>query len=83
MGFTNRETLPARFEVDEMPEPVKLERPWAVFESDYQVKDGYLIFHRSLSVEAATVPAEEYAAVRDFFGKTAGAEHAAVVLAKK
>jgi hypothetical protein len=80
---TVRVTLPAGFEVDEMPDPVKLERPWAVFETDYKLKDGYLIFHRSLSVQATTVPVEQYAAVREFFGKAAGAEHAAVVLAKK
>jgi hypothetical protein len=49
----------------------------------YTVKDGELVFTEELDVTAATIPSEHYGEVKDFFEHVSGAEHAAVVLAKR
>ncbi|MFN0107701.1 MAG: DUF3857 domain-containing transglutaminase family protein [Blastocatellia bacterium] len=75
--------LPDNFEVDEMPEGTELNLPFGNYAAKFEVKDGYLIFKRSLILKSATIPAEQYAAVRNFFGRIIGTEQAPVVLAKK
>jgi hypothetical protein len=75
--------LPAGFEVDELPDPVKLDTPFGTYATSYEVKDGQLHFTRTLMVRAATVPVSDYAKVRAFFEKIRAAETAPVVLAKK
>src|SRR2546423_1698968 len=53
---TVRVKLPAGFEVDEMPDAVKMDAPFGSYETVYQVKDGQLVFTRKLVVRAATIP---------------------------
>jgi transglutaminase-like putative cysteine protease len=78
-----RVTLPAGFEVDEMPDPVKLEAPFGTYKTSYEVKGGQLLFTRSLAQRAGTIPAAQYQTVRNFFERVRAAEHAPVVLMKK
>ena len=80
---TVRVKLPSGFEVDEMPDATKLETPFGKYSATYEVKDGHLIFTRSLVVQASTIPAAQYPMVREFFGRIRGVEVAPVVLAKK
>ena len=80
---TVRVKLPAGFEVDELPDPVKMEAPFGSYETAYQVKDGQLNFTRRMVVRAATIPVEDYTKVRGFFERIRAAEAAPVVLAKK
>jgi uncharacterized protein YcnI len=80
---TVRVKLPEGFEVDEMPDPVKLDAPFGSYRTTYEVKDGQLHFTRSLVQRAATVPPAQYAEVRSFFERIRAAEQAPVVLAKK
>jgi len=80
---TVRVKLPAGFDVDEMPDPVNLRVAFGSYETKYAVKDGELIFTRSLSQRAATIPADEYQGVRSFYERIRSAEQAPVVLAKK
>jgi hypothetical protein len=80
---TIRVKLPAGFDVDELPDPVKLETAFANYNTSYDVKDGQLTFKRSLVQRAMTIPVEQYASVRSFFEKIRAAEQAPVVLAKK
>jgi len=47
------------------------------------VKNGELVFSRTLAQRAATIPADQYRAVRSFFEKIRAAEQAPVVLVKK
>jgi hypothetical protein len=75
--------LPAGFVVDETPEAVKMEAPFGVYTANYESKDGYLIYSRSLVQQATTVPAAQYASVRDFFIRIREAEQAPVVLMRK
>lgn len=80
---TVRVKLPAGFEVDELPDPVKMEAPFGSYETAYQVKDGQLHFTRKMVVRASTVPVADYTKVRSFFERIRAAEQAPVVLAKK
>ena len=75
--------LPAGFEVDEMPEVVKLDTAFGSYMTSYEVKNGELVFIRSLAQKAATIPAGQYQSVRSFFEKIRSAEQAPVVLLKK
>lgn len=80
---TVRIKLPAGFEVDEMPDPVKLDTSFGSYTTSYEVKDGHLVFKRKLLQSAATIPVEQYNSVRSFFEKIRAAEQAPVVLARK
>jgi len=80
---TVRVKLPAGFDVDEMPDAVKLDTSFGSYATNYEVKDGQLIFTRKLVQKAATIPADQYNSVRSFFEKIRAAEQAPVVLARK
>jgi hypothetical protein len=80
---TVRFKLPAGFDVDELPDPVKLSSEFGTYTASYEVKDGQLVFTRSLVQRAATIPVEKYADVRTFFGRVRASEEAPVVLARK
>lgn len=75
--------LPAGFEVDEMPDVVKLDTTFGSYTTSYEVKNGELVFIRSLAQRAATIPAGQYQSVRSFFEKIRAAEQAPVVLVRK
>ncbi|MFL6336712.1 MAG: DUF3857 domain-containing transglutaminase family protein [Pyrinomonadaceae bacterium] len=85
LGFneTVRIKLPAGFDVDEVPDPVKVDSDFGSYTASYEVKDGQLLYTRRLVQRALTVPAEKYAEVRAFFGRVRASEEAPVVLARK
>ncbi len=80
---TVRFKLPAGFDVDEIPEGAKLESPFGTYSAIYEMKDGQLVFTRNFTQRAATIPAVQYGAIRDFYGRIHATEEAPVVLAKK
>lgn len=80
---TVRVKLPVGFDVDELPDPVKLDVPFATYKTSYEVKGDELVFSRSLAQKATTIPAEQYQTVRGFFDKVRAAEQSPVVLARK
>jgi hypothetical protein len=84
-SFTERATfvLPAGFVVDEVPTPVNLTTPFGKYSTQYEVKDGKLLFTRSLIMTRTSVPVEKYGEVRDFYSKMLEAEQAPVVLMRK
>jgi hypothetical protein len=85
LGFneTVRIKLPAGFDVDEVPDPVKVDSDFGSYAASYEVKDGQLLYTRRLVQRALTVPAEKYAEVRAFFGRVRASEEAPVVLARR
>src|SRR5262249_5404206 len=80
---TIRFKLPSGFELDELPDAVKLEASFGTYQATYEMKEGQLYFKRRLSVVGATIPPSEYPKVRSFFEKIGAAEQAPVVLARK
>ena len=75
--------LPAGFDVDELPDAVKVDSDFGSYTASYEVKDGQLRYTRKLVQRAATIPAKKYAEVRAFFGRVRASEEAPVVLARK
>ncbi|MGI8469588.1 MAG: hypothetical protein ACR2N3_14165, partial [Pyrinomonadaceae bacterium] len=75
--------IPAGFAVDEMPDAAKLETAFGKYSATYEVAGDYLIFNRSLKLNRATIPAEKYESVQNFFGRIHSAEQSPVVLVKK
>jgi hypothetical protein len=75
--------LPEGFAVDEMPDAVKMETPFGKYSASYEVRDGKLVFTRSLVQIAMSVPVDQYQSVRSFFQKIRSAEQSPVVLARK
>ncbi len=80
---TVRVKLPTGFDVDEMPDPLKLETQFGSYATKYEVKDGQLVFTRTLIEFPMTIPADQYGAVRGFFEKIRAAEQSPVVLTRK
>lgn len=75
--------LPVGFNVDELPDAVKLEASFGSYKTSYEVNDGELVFRRTLAQRAGTIPVEQYQSVRSFFEKIRAAEQSPVVLARK
>jgi hypothetical protein len=80
---TVRVTLPAGFDVDELPDAVKLDASFGSYTTTYAVKEGRLHYTRAFVQRASTIPADRYAEVRGFFERIRAAEQSPVVLAKK
>jgi hypothetical protein len=80
---TVRFKLPDGFAVDELPDPVKLNSEFGDYTATYEVKEGHLVFTRTLVQRATVVPAARYKEVRDFFGRVRASEESPVVLARK
>lgn len=76
-------TLPQGFIVDETPDDVMLDTPFAKYKSGYQVKDGKLFYHRSMVLVRSLIPMEKYGAVREFFSKVLASEQSPVVLMRQ
>jgi hypothetical protein len=75
--------LPAGFRTDELPDPVKLESPYGRLEASWTVHEGEVIMTQTLEIRDRLVPAAEYAQIREFFDRVAGAATAPVVLVKE
>lgn len=80
---TKKIKLPAGFDVDELPDAVKLDTPFGSYSTSYVVKNSQLLFTRTLIVRQATIPVADYAKVRSFFERIRAAEQSPVVLVKK
>jgi hypothetical protein len=80
---TTKIKLPPGFEVDELPDAVKLDTPFGSYVTSYVVNNGQLLFIRTLIVRQATIPAADYSKVRSFFERIRAAEQSPVVLVKK
>ncbi len=76
-------SLPKGFSIDEMPDAVNLETSFGKYSSKYEVKDGKLIYSRSLVTKRTTMPADKYSTVRDFYTRILAAEQSPVVLLRK
>ena len=74
--------LPAAFKVDELPDAQTLETPFGRYVSSCEVKEGQLLFTRTLELRAATIPAAQYQAVRKFFEHIRNVEQTPVVLVR-
>lgn len=72
--------LPDGFAVDKLPPPVAIPREFGSFQLTTEVREGALHVRRSLRIEAAEIPPEDYEPVRTFHAEINRAEQAPVVL---
>jgi Domain of Unknown Function with PDB structure (DUF3857)/Transglutaminase-like superfamily len=80
---TVRIKLPEGFDVDEMPDAVEVNQPFGNYAAKCEVKDGHLVFRRSMTLKAGMIPVEQYVSVRGFFAQILAVEQSPVVLVKK
>ena len=75
--------LPPGFVVDELPDPIKVDGAFGSYNTTYLIKEGQLVFTRTLAQRAGTIPAAQYQTVRSFFERIRAADQSPVVLVKK
>ncbi len=75
--------LPEGFAVDEVPDTVDLKTSFGNYSTSYEVKDGKLIYKRTMITKRTVVPTENYGKVRDFYKKILDSEQSPVVLLRK
>ena len=75
--------IPAGFKLDEIPSPAKVESPYGTLAATWTVKDGEIQMQETLEIKDVVAPMADYAKVRDFFDKVAGAQGAPVVLVRE
>jgi len=80
---TIRIKLPEGFEVDELPDALKLDTSFGSYNTSYLVKDGQLVFTRNLTQLSSKIPVAQYQSVRSFFERIRAAEQSPVVLVRK
>ena len=78
-----RVKVPAGFQVDEVPEALKLEESFGSYAASHRLEDGYLVFTRSMTIRRSLLPVEQYGAVRSFFQKILAMEQSPAVLIRK
>ena len=75
--------LPAGFVVDEVPDAVNIETAFGKYKTNYEIKDGKLVYTRNLTMNRTTVAAAKYDSVRNFYTQILAAEQSPVVLLRK
>jgi hypothetical protein len=80
---TIRIKLPQGFKVDEMPAPAMIEASYGSLNVKWAVRDGEAVMDQTLEIRPTVIPVSEYAGVRDFFDKVAGAQDAPIVLIRQ
>src|SRR5437867_2372908 len=77
---TVRIKLPDGFQVDELPEPLKIEEPFGSYSASHELQVGFLIFTRSLTIRRSMLPVERYSSIRSFYQKILAIEQSPAVL---
>jgi len=72
--------LPAGYEVDDLPPPVDLDKPFASYHSKTEVKGHTLHYSRTYEVKQLTIPLDQMDDLRKFYRIVAGDERSTAVL---
>jgi hypothetical protein len=75
--------IPAGYQVDELPAPVRIENAYGSLEASWAVENGEIIMKQTLEIRQRVAPAAEYRQVREFFDRLTGAETAPIVFVKR
>ncbi len=74
--------IPAGYTVDDKPDPVSLDTPFASYKSSIEVNGDKLHYSREYVMKALEIPPDKIEALRAFENKVAADENAAVVFKK-
>ncbi|HEX4951685.1 MAG TPA: transglutaminase-like domain-containing protein [Blastocatellia bacterium] len=78
-----RITLPPGYAIDELPDAQTIKESFGQCELKYEVKDGTVIYSRTIRLKKETIPASQAEQVKSFFARIKAAEQAPVVLLRK
>jgi hypothetical protein len=73
-------TVPSGYVVDELPNPVKLESPYGLYQSETRVTGDTLHYKRTYEIKDILIPKSELSNAQSFFLKIAADERSSVVL---
>lgn len=59
--------LPADYNVQDLPHPVRIDYPFARFEVDYRYENSLLTYQRRVEIRKPLIAAEQYREVKQFF----------------
>jgi len=74
--------LPAGYKVDDIPDPVKIDAGFAIYQSKTEVDGQTLRYHREYTVRSVEISPDKFAELKTFEGRIGADERAAVVLKK-
>jgi len=72
--------LPSGYEVEELPEPVNIQSPFADYHSQVQVAGNVLKYQRNFTVKAVEVPLDRVAELKKFYRDVEADERSTVIL---
>jgi hypothetical protein len=78
-----RVKLPSGFKLDELPRSGRIDSPYGTLQASWAVRDGELVMEQTLEIRSTVAPVAEYARLREFFDRVAGAQSAPVVFLKQ
>jgi hypothetical protein len=73
-------TLPSGYVVDELPDPVKVESPYGLYQSEIQVTGNALHYKRTYEIKDINIPKSQLKEAQAFFLQIAADERASAVL---
>lgn len=73
-------TVPSGYVVDELPNPVKVESPYGLYQSETQVTSDTLHYKRTYEINGILISKSELSKAQSFFLKIAADERSSVVL---
>jgi hypothetical protein len=73
-------TMPAGYEVDDLPAPVNLDYSFGAYHSKTEVQGNVIRYTRSLEIKGVTVPVDQLNDLRKFYRYIAGDERNNAVL---
>ena len=75
--------IPAGFELEALPQPVKVNSKFGTYSSSLQLKDNKLYYFRTIEQNSGRFPAKEYSDLVKFFEAIYKADRSKVVLVRK
>ncbi len=75
--------IPTGYAIEAAAPPVLIEKPFGSYSGTSELRDGVLNYVRRLEILYSRLPAEQYAAYREFIGDVVKADRAQVVLVRK
>jgi transglutaminase-like putative cysteine protease len=77
-----RVEVPAGFAVDELPQAASVETPYGQYTLSARQEAGRVVVERRLTLQRATIPAADYAAVRAFVDQVRAADTSPIVFVR-
>lgn len=72
--------IPSGFEVESLPAAVRLDEPFGLFESVYEVEEDNILRKRAFVRKTLLVPVDQYARLKDFYDEAAEADNQWIIL---